>query len=68
MIWLGYEDTGDKSEWIPVSELTYAANFVFNFHIAYSTKPGFLLLSWSCYYTCPLSPHISQQGFSLLIS
>ena len=24
MIWLGYEDTGDKSEWIPTSELTHA--------------------------------------------
>jgi len=44
VIWLGYENTGDKSEWIPTSELTYAADLVSNFHIAYSTKPGPLLL------------------------
>ena len=45
VIWLGYEDTGDKSEWIPMSELTYAADLVSNFHIAYSTKPSPLPLS-----------------------
>jgi len=45
VIWLGYEDTGDKSEWIPVSELTHAADLVSDFHIAYPTKPSPLLLS-----------------------
>jgi len=45
VIWLGYEDTGDESEWIPTSELTYATNLVSDFHIAYPTKPGPLLLS-----------------------
>ena len=45
VIWLGYEDTGDKSEWIPTSELTHAADLVSDFHIAYPTKPGPLLLS-----------------------
>jgi len=45
VIWLGYEDTGDESEWIPASELTYAADLVSDFHIAYPTKPGPLPLS-----------------------
>ena len=40
VIWLGYENTGDKSEWISASKLTYAANLVSNFHITYSTKLG----------------------------
>ena len=44
VIWLGYEDTGGESEWIPASELTHAADLVLDFHIAYSTKPGPLLL------------------------
>ena len=45
VIWLGYEDTGDESEWIPISELTYAADLVSDFHIVYSTKPSSLPLS-----------------------
>ena len=45
VIWLGYEDTGDKSEWIPTSELTHAADLVSDFHITYPTKPGPLPLS-----------------------
>ena len=45
VIWLGYEDTGDESEWIPASELTHAADLVSDFHIAYPTKPGPLPLS-----------------------
>jgi len=45
VIWLGYEDTGDKSEWIPASKLTHATDLVSDFHIAYPTKPGSLLLS-----------------------
>ena len=45
MIWLGYENTRDKSEWISVTELTHAANLVSNFHIAYSAKPCSLPLS-----------------------
>jgi len=28
VIWLGYEDTENKSKWIPTFELTYAANLV----------------------------------------
>ena len=45
VIWLGYEDTGDESKWIPVSELTHATDLVSDFHIAYPTKPGPLPLS-----------------------
>jgi len=45
VIWLGYEDTGDESEWIPTSELSHAADLVSNFHIIYPAKPGSLPLS-----------------------
>ena len=45
VIWLGYEDTGDESEWIPTSKLSHAVNLVSDFHIAYSAKPGPLPLS-----------------------
>ena len=45
VIWLGYEDTGDESEWIPASELSHAVDLVSDFHITYSAKPGPLPLS-----------------------
>jgi len=45
VIWLGYKDTRDESEWIPASELTHAVDLVSDFHIAYPTKPGPLPLS-----------------------
>ena len=45
VIWLGYEDTGDKYKWIPTSELTHATDLVSNFHIIYPTKSGPLPLS-----------------------
>jgi len=45
VIWLGYEDTRDESEWIPISKLSHAADLVSDFHIAYPTKPGPLPLS-----------------------
>ena len=32
VIWLGYEDTGDESKWIPTSKLTHAADLVSDFH------------------------------------
>ena len=67
VIWLGYEDTGDESEWISTSELTHAADLVSNFHITYPTKPSPLPLFWSRCYTCPLPLCIFQQGFPLLI-
>jgi len=68
MIWLGYEDTGDKSEWIPILELIHASNLVANFHIAYPTKPSPLSLSWLHCCTCLLSPWIFQWGFSFINS
>jgi len=45
VIWLGYEDTGDKSEWIPASKLSHAADLVSDFHITYPAKPSPLPLS-----------------------
>ena len=45
VIWLGYADTGDESEWIPISKLTHAVDLVSDFHITYPTKPGPLPLS-----------------------
>jgi len=45
VIWLGYEDTKNKSEWISISKLTYASNLVSNFYIAYPTKSSPLSLS-----------------------
>ena len=45
VIWLGYEDTEDKSKWIPASKLTHTADLVSDFHIAYYAKPGPLPLS-----------------------
>ena len=44
MIWLGYEDVEDESEWIPTFKLTHAANLVSDFHITYPAKPSPLLL------------------------
>ena len=63
VIWLGYEDTEDESEWIPVSELTYTTDLVSDFHIAYPTKPGPLLLSWTHCCICSLSLCISNRDF-----
>ena len=45
VIWLGYEDIGDKSEWIPISKLTHTSDLVFNFYIVYSAKSSLLSLS-----------------------
>ena len=45
VIWLGYEDAGDESEWIPTMELTHATDLISDFHIAYPTKPSPLPLS-----------------------
>ena len=63
VIWLGYEDTGDKSEWIPASELFHAVDLVSDFHIAYPTKPGPLPLSWSYCCICSLSLYISNRDY-----
>jgi len=63
VIWLGYKDTGDESEWIPTSELTHTADLVSDFHIIYLAKPSPLLLSWSHCCICPLPPYISNGDF-----
>ena len=58
VIWLEYEDTGDKSEWIPATELTHVANLVSDFHITYPAKPSPLPLSWlHCLYLSPASTY-----------
>ena len=44
VIWLGYRDTGDKSEWISISKLTHTADLVFDFHIVYLAKSSLLPL------------------------
>jgi len=67
VIWLGYEDTGDESEWISTSEFTHATDLVSDFHITYPAKPGPLPLSWSYYCICPLPPHIFNRDFPSLI-
>ena len=66
MIWLEYEDTGDESEWIPVSELTHVTDLVSDFHIAYPAKPSSLPLSWSCCYICLLPLCIPNGDFSFI--
>ena len=63
VIWLGYEDIGDESEWITMSELSHAADLVSNFYITYSAKPGSLPLFWTCCYICSLSLCISNRNF-----
>jgi len=40
VIWLGYEDTDNDSEWLPAVELEHAKELVNNFHLKYPTKPG----------------------------
>ena len=62
VIWLEYEDTKNKSEWIPIFELTHAINLVSDFHIAYPAKPGPLSLSWShCYISFLAFIYFSQS-------
>jgi len=68
VIWLGYEDTGDESEWILTSKLIYAVDLVSDFHIAYPTKPSPLSLSWIRCCICSLALYISNGDFPLLIS
>jgi len=66
VIWLGYENTGDESEWIFVSKLSYAADLVSDFHITYPAKPGPLPLSWTHCCICPLPLHIPNGDFSFI--
>ena len=63
MIWLRYEDTRDRSKWIPTSKLSYATDLVSDFHIIYPTKPSPLPLSWSRCYISPLPLHMPNGDF-----
>jgi len=40
VIWLGYEDTNNNSEWLPATELVHAKELVNDFHLKYLSKPG----------------------------
>jgi len=40
VIWLGYENTDNNSEWLPATELEHAKELVNNFHLKYSSKLG----------------------------
>ena len=66
VIWLGYENTRDESEWIPIFKLTHTTNLVSNFHIAYPAKPSSLPLFWIHCCSYPLSPYIFNGDFSFI--
>jgi len=40
VIWLGYEDTDNDSEWLPATELEHAKELLNDFHLKYPVKPG----------------------------
>jgi len=40
VIWLGYEDTDNNSEWLPATELEHAKELLSDFHLRYPSKPG----------------------------
>jgi len=40
VIWLGYEDTDNDSEWLPATKLEHAKELVNDFHLKYPSKPG----------------------------
>ena len=40
VIWLGYEDTDNNSEWLPATELEHAKELLNDFHLKYLSKPG----------------------------
>jgi len=40
VIWLGYEDTDNDSEWLPATELEHAKELLNDFHLKYLSKPG----------------------------
>jgi len=44
VIWLGYEDTDNNSEWLPATELEHAKELVNDFYLKYPAKPGPLRL------------------------
>jgi len=40
VIWLGYKDTDNDSEWLPATKLEHAKELVNDFHLKYPAKPG----------------------------
>jgi len=40
VIWLGYKDTNNDSEWLPATELEHAKELLSDFHLQYPSKPG----------------------------
>jgi len=40
VIWLGYKDTNNDSEWLPATELEHAKELVNSFHLKYPAKLG----------------------------
>jgi len=42
VIWLGYEDIDNDSEWLPATELEHAKELVNNFYLKYPSKLGLL--------------------------
>jgi len=40
VIWLGYEDTNNNSEWLPATELEHMKELLSNFYLKYPSKPG----------------------------
>jgi len=40
IIWLGYENTDNDSEWLPATELEHAKELLNDFHLKYLSKPG----------------------------
>jgi len=40
VIWLGYEDTDNDSEWLPATKLEHTKELLNDFHLKYLSKPG----------------------------
>jgi Chromo (CHRromatin Organisation MOdifier) domain len=40
--WSRYEDTNEKTSWIPANELSHASEIVSKFYFCYPNKPGLL--------------------------
>ena len=62
VIWLGYEDTDNDSEWLPATELEHAKELVNDFHLKYLSKLG-PLWPWN---TLILLSRLYFSAFTLL--
>jgi len=40
VIWLGYKDTDNNSEWLPTTKLEYTKKLLSDFHLKYLSKLG----------------------------